>query len=1200
VSVRAVLVPCATVCTTLVVLLPGATAAHASSGAPGWTIQSVAVPSNFSASDNEACEHFACNRYMVTVINTGTQPSAGPVVVHDSLPPGVESVPSLFEPAEDIETEQHLECTNTPSSVRCQDDNSVRPGDALKIPIDVVVNDPNKITVENHAEVEGGGAVSAATSKPTTMPNTLNGEAPQFGLQDFGLRVYDANGSPDTQAGDHPGSLTTTIDYSTVFQSPGPEGVAVQDPKTTIVDLPIGLAGDPRAAEQCPESALFNTPSPTTDCPVDSQVGTALIRSNGSRKEELVKIYNIVPEDGYPATFGFKVIETGIFMRARVVPSPSGYILSIAVPDIGRSGSIRITGVTLIFFGDPAQRDAERGGSSTAAALLTNPSECSAGPSTATLEVDSWVDPASWATNQTTVYEASPAQAIGGCNLLQFNPSIEVQPEETQSDTPTGYQIALKVPQNPNIEQDLATPDLKNAEVTLPEGVSVSAGAADGVVGCPEAGPEGINMTHDWTPSGAQPLDPADPEAMEIGPDGLPHVARGKCPEASKIGTLEITTPLLSEKLEGQVYLAQPECEPCSEADAREGRMLGLYLEAEGSGVVIKLKGDVTVDPTTGRLTAHFDENPQLPFSELKMRLKGGARAPLANPQTCGEAQTTSVLTPWSAPESGPPATPFSSFTVNGCAGDPFNPSFLAQSEAPIAGGYTPFTVQFSRDDGEQDLGGITLTTPPGLSGAVANVPLCGEPQAQLGTCSPASQIGTATVAAGAGSHPYWLTGPVYLTGSYNGAPFGLSVVVPEKAGPFDLGVEVVRAAIRVDPHTAAITVATDPLPQIKDGVPFRLKTISVTINRPDFMFNPTNCQAMRINATISGEHPIGSNEPPRTAHVSSPFAVAGCKNLPFKPLFTVSTQAKTSKPNGAALRVKLAFSQGGEANVAKTDVQLPDQLPSRLTTLQKACTEAQFDANPAGCPAESDVGTAVARTPILPVLLQGPAYLVSHGGKAFPELIIVLQGYGVTVELNGETLIKNGITSSKFETVPDVPLSNFELNLPEGPHSILSANGNLCAPTKNVTVKKKVTVRSDGHVKHVVRSVTEQLAETLVMPTTIAGQNGAIVKQNTKIEVSGCKPAITVATHTVKGKMATIAVKVPSAGKLVASGKGLSKASKTAGAAGTVTVKVTLSSQEQAFLARHRGRQLAAHVKLLFTPTHGTKLSTSVTVLIP
>jgi hypothetical protein len=370
---------------------------------------------------------------------------------------------------------------------------------------------------------------------------------------------------------------------------------------------------------------------------------------------------------------------------------------------------------------------------------------------------------------------------------------------------------------------------------------------------------------------------------------------------------------------------------------------------------------------------------------------------------------------------------------------------------------------------------------PPGVLANIASVPLCGEPQAETGACSSTSQIGTATVAAGAGTTPFWLSGPVYLTGPYDGAPFGLSVAVPAKAGPFNLGTVVQRAGININPNTAAVTVSTSGIPQSRDGVPFRLQDINVTVNRPGFAFNPTNCEQKQITGAVSGD--LAGEEPGSSVGVASPFAAVGCKGLPFNPKFTASTQAKTSKANGASLTVKVA-EQPGEANIRKVDLQLPLALPSRLTTLQKACTEGQFNTNPAGCPAASDIGTATAHSPILQAPLTGPVYLVSHGGAAFPDVEFLLQanerGGNIEIVLDGGTDIKKGITYSKFETVPDAPISSFETTLPEGPHSVLStdipakAKGSLCGLS-------------------------------LTMPTTITGQNGAVLTQTTKIAIAGC-----------------------------------------------------------------------------------------------
>ena len=357
----------------------------------------------------------------------------------------------------------------------------------------------------------------------------------------------------------------------------------------------------------------------------------------------------------------------------------------------------------------------------------------------------------------------------------------------------------------------------------------------------------------------------------------------------------------------------------------------------------------------------------------------------------------------------------------------------------------------------------------------------------------------------GVGGDPYTVTGgKVYLTGPYNGAPFGLSIVTPVIAGPFDLGTVVVRAAIYINPYAAQVLVPTDPFPRIVDGIPLQIGHVDVTIDRPGFMFNPTSCNPMSITGTIIGAEGASS-------YLSSPFQVTDCAGLAFKPSFTASTQGKTNKKLGASLHVKLvpphegpqstgtanasgtgstsgtpgntSVAQTEEANIAKVKVELPKQLPSRLTTLQKACTSAQFDANPAGCPVPSIIGHAVVHTPILPVPLEGPVYFVSNGGEAFPSLTMVLQGYGITIDLVGNTQIKNGITSSTFAHVPDAPVSSFELTLPEGKFSALAANANLC------TVK--------GGLK---------------MPTQFTAQNGAVLKQNTAIAVTGCPKAKTAA----------------------------------------------------------------------------------------
>ena len=415
--------------------------------------------------------------------------------------------------------------------------------------------------------------------------------------------------------------------------------------------------------------------------------------------------------------------------------------------------------------------------------------------------------------------------------------------------------------------------------------------------------------------------------------------------------------------------------------------------------------------------------------------------------------------------------------------------------------------------------------------------------------------------------------GKVFITGPYNGngpctpgeqgcAPFGLSIVNPVKAGPFDLEHDtanssqnpacdciVVRAKIEVDPHTAALTITTDPsgahaIPDLIDGVPVQIQKVNVQINRPGFTFDPTSCEQLQITGTIKGyEH--GSSP------VAVPFKAHDCSNLKFEPKFGVTTSGKTSKANGASLSVKLAYPSapfGSEANIKQVKVELPRQLPSRLTTLQKACTQAQFQANPAGCPAASIIGHAKAVTPLIPVPLEGPAYFVSNGGEAFPNLIVVLQGYGVRIDLVGDTFIsKTGITSSTFKTVPDAPVGTFELTLPEGPYSALAANGDLCA-------------------------------QTLTMPTEMIAQNGAQQKLSTPVEVEGCPTTLAITSHSIKKHTLKLSVYVPAAGKLTIAGKGLKSATKT------VKGRETIALQ----LAQKKAGKLKTTLKATFTPSSG------------
>ncbi|MGC2374392.1 MAG: hypothetical protein WA484_11015 [Solirubrobacteraceae bacterium] len=964
-------------------------------------------------------------------------------------------------------------------TVSCSTSEVFAPGETLVIYVYAALETSVSGPVTNAVRVSGGGGAPALAS----FQNNAGATSGPPGLTNFAFTLAGNDGSLDSQAGDHPYGVTSSFQFSTLMPTNGgpiqttEQGAGTfptaQDVKDVVVDLPPGLVGDVQVASQCNERQLEPSQgevslSGETKCPPSSAVGTISLDTGGDfqagepKGNQFLsdpKVYNMVPEHGYPAEFGFNFAGHAIVLYATAVPSEHGYVLQVSSPGIFRF--FPWNAISLTFWGVPADpgHDAVRGGPSglPPVGLLTNPVACSVGPLTATAMSDTWQNPGrwtadgspdlsdrAWVVKSTTVYPS-----ITGCNLLQFAPGIEVSPEVTRADEATGLGVDIRVPQAPQLPPDLATPEFKNVAVTLPSGVSINPSAGDGQQAC---SPEQIDLS-----------------------SRLP----GACPNGSVLGSVQATTPLLPTPLEGQVFLGSPGCNPCSAADAADGNMFHLYIELTGAGVVVKQQGTIYANTTTGQLTTIFKEAPQVPVSDLQVHFKGGLRAALATPQTCGEYVTTTDITPWSSPIT-PDATPSSAFNVsydgNGApcpASLPLIPGFSAGTSNPNAGQFSPLTLTFSREDREQDLAGIRVITPPGLLGTLSGVVLCGEPAADLGTCSEASKIGSMTVAAGAGGHPFYEKGALYLTGPYKGAPFGLSIVVPTIAGPFNLGNVVVRSRINVDPHTAALTVTSDPLPQVIDGIPLRLRTANVTVDRPGFIFNPTNCAQQHIEGTITGAQGA-------VAHVSVPFAVSGCKGLGFAPKFNAYSSAHTSRKNGASLFVKLAYPKGAQSNISHVKVELPKQLPSRLSTLQQACPAQTFNANPAACSTGSLVGVARASSPVLPVPLTGPAYFVSHGGEEFPNLIVVLQGYGVRIDLIGNTFIdRQGITSSTFDNVPDVQVNNFELYLPEGPHSALAANVNLCT-------------------------------HKLTLPTLFTAQDGATFKQNTPVQITGCPRAKT------------------------------------------------------------------------------------------
>jgi hypothetical protein len=903
--------------------------------------------------------------------------------------------------------------------------------------------------------------------------------------------------TPSTlQAGAH-ANLTTSFDFAH-----NSANRTFNDVRSTIVNLPPGFIGSNTAVPTCSVAQLLTPAPPKEDqqvvegtgaaCPPDSQVGTIsfMLSNNGEPVYQTFDLYNMeVNTPGIAAELGFHAIVITQLLTIALRPGDSG--LTVTSPSILEYGEPHNVSVTVWGVPNSSAHDAERGlecntfvgalacfgggekvGSVSPKPFLTNPTSC--GSFHATMTSNSWEEPEHWSEAST---EVGP---IAECERVPFEPSIEVNPTTRSAESSSGLEASEIVPQTWEKPESISTANVEGTTLTLPVGYTINPSAGSGLVGC--------------TP---QELEAAS--ASSLPGEG--------CPQESKIGSLEVETPVLAEKLGGAIYVAQPYDNPFHS-------LLALYIVVKDfeRGIVVKLAGHVELNPVTGQLVTTFDGTPQVPFDRFTLKLHQGVTSPLVSPPTCGTYTATAELTPWSA-LSAPVFSEGQFLIEDGIGGGvcppggvpPFSPKLLSGTQQNSAGAYSPFYLRLTREDGEQELAKFTTVMPPGLTGNLTGIPFCPEAdieaaRAVTGTeelehpsCPAASQIGHTIVEAGVGTVLAQTPGKMYLAGPYHGAPLSVVSVTAAKVGPFDLGTVVVRFALDINPITAQVEIngsTSDPIPHIIQGIVVHVRDIRAYVDRERFIENPTSCEHLQVTDTVYGVNPENLSQITPVG-ASSPFQAANCQNLAFKPTFSALTSSKVSRTLGTSLTVKLGYPkapQGTQANIHLVKVELPKQLPSRLSTLQKACTEAAFDADPATCPATSIIGHAKAITPILPEPLEGPAYFVSHGGAAWPELIMVLQGYGFTIDLHGETLIsKQGVTSSTFHAIPDEPVTSFELTLPSGPYSALTGLGNLCK-------------------------------ETLTMPTQFIAQNGMELRQRTKVAVTGC-PKAKKSTHKKKRK---------------------------------------------------------------------------------
>jgi uncharacterized repeat protein (TIGR01451 family) len=1060
-------------CITLMALVPGRASAFVQD--PAWTVNVVAAPTNFAPEDKTGKD-----RYDVVITNTGDAPTDRSTVTITDLLPAHMALhgASIVEPAVLLPGEP-LEC----SGLTCTYKGVVPAGDRLTFAVPVDVERGASEVEANRVTVSGGGAEEASVSTPTAVSSSF----PGWGIAPDSFSTKLSN----TQAGAH-ADLTTSFYLNT-----DAEGSAEGQLKDVVDELPPGFAGDPIALPTCSEDQL-NEREFGVGCPLDSQVGTIAVTVGGPALEGrsfsiVAPVYNMQPLGGEVTRLGVNVAVLSSNVVVTVRPGDDG--LTAAVPNT-EQGTLQVLSSVLTVWGVPGDpsHDMMRGtvceaGSCFGPGLtelgkegvpspippvpfLSNPTRCTEEPLTASLKVDSWQE------REAPPHEASVSVGpMTGCERLGFGPGLSVQPTSTLAESPTGLDVGVTVPQSYNNAAALATSNLKNAVVTLPEGMTVNPSAGVGLAGC--------------TP-------------QEYEAEALNTPAGEGCPNESSLGTVETETPVLKEHLTGSVFLAQPYDNPFPEGGHPNGSLLAIYViqRLPNRGIFVKLAGKITPNPVTGQLVTTFENNPQLPFNEFKLNFRPGEAAPLVTPPACGAYTALSEFSSWSEPELPVSALSLPFEITQGVGGGacpaggvpPFAPKVIAGTLDNAAGSYSPFDLRITRNDGEQEITRFSTVLPPGMTGNLTGISFCpdadieaarsvtGTEELDHPSCPAASEIGHTLVGAGVGGVLAYTPGKVYLAGPYHGAPLSIVSITSATVGPFDLGTVVIRFALQINPITAQAEIdaaGSEPIPHIIRGIVVHVRDIRVYIDRPNFIINPTSCNRMSIVATITG----GGADPANPADqvpvkVEDEGQAADCANLAFKPTLKVSTSGRTSRANGASLTFKLTYSdtpQGSEANLARFKVELPKQLPSRLKTLQKACLAKTFEANPASCPAASVVGYAKTITPIVPVPLEGPAYFVSHGGEAFPSLVIVLQGYGLTIDVVSTTFInKHGITSGTVKAVPDVPFSSFQLTLPEGPHSALAAPHDLC--------KAK-----------------------LAMPTELLAQNGAAIHQSTTVEVAGC-----------------------------------------------------------------------------------------------
>jgi hypothetical protein len=953
-------------------------------------------------------------KLVVYPVNIGGADSSGAITLTvGPLPPGVETAGDAAGNRWDCPSLGAGQLTVTCTNSGATPTPSLRVMNPLVVPLRVRSGAAIRSTIP--VAVAGGGAANATAHEARIV---VSSEDAVPGVSDFWAGAFDANGEPYTQAAGHPHSAGTLFLVNTIRNNAGwitPAG----DPRDIDVALPPGFVGNPLVTDRCPRNlAGACAPRPVT-------VGSAvpLAQVFGVDRVDLPSdVVNDEPANGYAAQFTFQIVDSKATVVASV-RSDTDFGVTATAPQI--TPFYKLFGNYFVFEGQPAD--------AAGSAFLTNPTDCTGRALSTLISISPWHAPGLFSDPF-----SSDVPPVTGCDLVPFAPSVSVTPTSRRRDSASGLEVTLSLPQDGLADPaKLATSHLKKTVVRLPEGFSVNPSGATGLAGCSDA---------------------------QV---ALRSKAEVTCPDASKLGTVTVTSPLIDQPLTGEMYLGTP-----TSTDPMSGNMLRLFLVVrnERYGLLVKLAGSTVADAATGRLTATFDNNPRLPFDNLNVKLRGGERGLLSTGQRCGPAASSTVLSPWSGTADVSQQSPID---LTGDCAFGFAPRLTAGMNTSKARRNGTFGFRFSREDGEQWVAGLTAQLPPGLLASVKDLPLCGSAQAMAGACPDGSRIGTVDATAGTGN-PFVLErkGIAYLTEGYRGCPYGLAVVVPVVAGPFDasspetdLGSIVVRQAVCVDRTTAQVSAISDPLPTIWHGIPLRIRSVTVNVDRPGFMLNPSNCTAKQTNASLISTEGA-------TANLSNPFQVSGCRDLPMRPRLSLRLTGRRQVADGRHPGLKAELRQAsGEASIERLVTKLPLSLaldPERAQGDDLCEFEEGQKADP-NCPRSSMIGRARAFSPLLNRPLEGPVYFVKNvrlhpktGNpiRTLPTLLLKLDGE-IRLNVRATTDTERGKLVTIFPAIPDAPVQRVQLNLFGGRKGILTvSNTNLCRKPKGHVTE----VDADGH----------------------------------------------------------------------------------------------------------------------------------------